>query len=352
MTAACAADADSGLDHPTAIGTASESKAAPSTSAPTTTETSSEVAQDTAPDPDGVRPDAPMDQTPAAPLPPVASLGAPRLIQHLVTPSDADPGVDPTTNEPHYAYLDTRVQNQPQLVLYLPGADTKPSKAAPMLQEIASYGFRVVGLRYMNDFVVQDICNAHPNDLDCTGNLRREVIEGTDVSPYVNVSAADSVDTRFATTLAYLDKQNPGEGWGHYLATDGTPMWNNIIVAGHSSGSSSAVRMSKLRLLAGVMMLSGSNDNLNGVPSRWLKEPPMTPVSKIYAFSDSNDAQFPEHQRSWNALGLAGTPTNIDGAAAPFGGSHRLFTNAPGGHPEPQVGGGKFTAVWKTQLGL
>lgn len=283
---------------------------------------------------------------------PAADLGAPRLIEHIVNPADVDPSVKQAL-EPHYIYMDTRAKTQDMLVLYLVGANVKPMKSAPMLQEIASYGFRTVGLRYMNDFIVQDICNAHPNDADCQGKLRREVIEGTDLSPYVDVPIQDGIDTRFAKALAYLDKQAPAEGWGKYLAADGSPAWTNIKVVGHSSGSSTAGRMSKLRELGGVFMLSGPNDNLNDVPSKWMSEPVRTPVQRIWAFSDTDDAQYPQHKKGWTAMGLLGPATPIDGKTAPFNNAHRLTTSKPGGgHNSTNTGNGNYTAVWRYGLGL
>ena len=283
---------------------------------------------------------------------PAADLGAPRLIEHIVKPADVDPSVKQAL-EPHYIYLDTRAKTQEELVLYLVGANVKPVKSAPMLQEIASYGFHVVGLRYMNDFIVQTICNAHPNDGDCQGKLRREVIEGTDLSPYVDVPIQDGIDTRFAKALAYLNEQAPAEGWGKYLAADGTPDWTKIKVVGHSSGASTAGRMSKLRELGGVFMLSGPNDNLNDVPSKWMSEPVRTPVQRIWAFSDTDDAQYPQHKKGWTAMGLLGPATSIDGKTAPFDNAHRLTTSKPGGgHNSTNTGNGNYTAVWRYGLGL
>ncbi len=34
---------------------------------------------------------------------------------------------------------------------------------------------------------------------------------------------------------------------------------------------------------------------------------------------------------NWNALGLAGSPTVVDGASPPFGNSHQLVTNLQAG---------------------
>src|SRR5262245_22420009 len=62
-------------------------------------------------------PDAEKGAAPQTPIP-----GAPRLIEHVVAPKEADPSVT-TDIEPHYAYVDTRAQTmRPELVVYLPGA--------------------------------------------------------------------------------------------------------------------------------------------------------------------------------------------------------------------------------------
>ena len=311
---------------------------------------------------DTTTPDPTADDAddPAAPVNDVASPvapaeGEPRLIEHIIQPSEADPTVK-DADQPHYVYFDTRAKTQAPLVLYLGGANVKPVKTTPMLKEIASYGFRVVGLRYQNDFIVQQICNAHPNDADCQGKLRREVIEGTDLSPYVDVPKQDSIDTRLAKLLAHLAEEAPSEGFSNYLTdpvNGGDVVWTSVIVVGHSSGASTAGRMSKLRELGGVFMLSGPNDNLKGVPSKWLSEPQRTPVQKIWAFSDTDDAQFLQHKKGWTAMGLLGPATGVDGKTAPFANAHRLTTSKPGGgHNSTNTGDGNYTDVWRYGLGL
>lgn len=325
---------------------------ATSSSGATAKKKTSTTANDSADD-DTAPASSETEPTVAAPV--ESADGEPRLIEHIVKPSDADPTVK-DANEQHYVYFDTRAKVQDKLVLYLGGANVRPIKEVPMLKEIASYGFRVVGLRYQNDFIVQNICNSHPNDADCQGKLRREVIEGTDLSPWVNVPKEDGIDTRLTKVLSYLDEQAPNEGWGKYLTdpvNGAAPIWTNIIVAGHSSGSSTAGRMSKLRELGGVLMLSGPNDNLNDVPSKWMSEPARTPVQRIWAFSDTDDAQYPQHKKGWTAMGLLGPATSIDGLQAPFNNAHRLTTSKPGGgHNSTNQGNGDYTAVWRYALGL
>jgi hypothetical protein len=52
------------------------------------------------------------------------------------------------------------------------------------------------------------------------------------------------------------------------------------------------------------------------------------------------DQQLPDHLRDFEAMGQIGAPTNVDGAQAPFAGSHRLTTSAEStdGHSSTKAG--------------
>jgi hypothetical protein len=104
-------------------------------------------------------------------------------------------------------------------------------------------------------------------------------------------------------------------------------------------------------------MLSGPLDTNQA----WLKAPPVTSIDRFYAFTHTADEQHAGHLVSFEAMKLPGAPVSVDGAAAPYGNSHRLKSSAattnghgstaPGG-ASPKVGAAyAYAPVWKTLFG-
>jgi hypothetical protein len=111
------------------------------------------------------------------------------------------------------------------------------------------------------------------------------------------------------------------------------------------------------RLVHGVVMLSGPLDS----SQPWLLGSPVTPIDAFYGFTHTDDGQHQGHLASFEDLGLPGTPTVVDDATPPYGGSHRLVTSAAtaDGHGATQAGGSSpldageyvYLPVWQTMYG-
>ena len=308
---------------------------------------------------------APPDFAAPADLATTPDLFPGHLIEHIVAPKDTDPRIDNWLDN-HYAYLDTRAPVRPQLVVHLAGASGTPQGTTAMLQEEASYGFHVIGLRYCNDYLIVNICNAD-TDPDCHGKLRLEAFDGMDHSPHIMVTTPNGIESRLAKLLAYLDMKFPGEGWGAFLDGGGAPLWPWIIVSGHSHGASAAGRISKVRPLAGAAMLSGPYDSKNGVPALWTTEQPMTPDDRVFGFTHTLESQHSQHLTDWKSLGLdsLGMVATVDGKASPWGGTHEFQTAIPppmnvdphgmttAGGVSPKMNGVySYRPVWRRMLGL
>ena len=89
----------------------------------------------------------------------------------------------------------------------------------------------------------------------------------------------------------------------------------------------------------------------------WLEKPPLTPIDAYFGFTAVSDEQHPGHLEAFESLGVPGAPTSVDGAAPPYGGSHRLLSSAPGNsHGATQAGGESpevdgdylYRPVWET----
>lgn len=257
--------------------------------------------------------------------------------EHVLRPEALDPTADRWL-EDQYATLDPRAEAAGKLVVYLVGANGKPSGSRTMLRELAAMGFHAVAPHYANDYGITRVCAPDRDpDEDCHGKVRREAFEGRDLSPHITVSRPNSAEGRVARMLAHLDRAQPRAGWGRFL--DGEqPRWNEILVAGHSHGASTAGLVGKIRQVHRVVMLSGPFDNRRGEPAPWTRLPPATSLDRFYGFSHRDEDQHPGHLRDWEAMGLAalGAPLLVDEAAPPFSGSHQLITAiaaTPGKNP-------------------
>jgi hypothetical protein len=126
------------------------------------------------------------------------------------------------------------------------------------------------------------------------------------------------------------------------LPPGGQPRWELITAAGHSQGGGHAGYLAKLVSLDRAVMFSapGEPGGAAGQPVQWAGLPNLTPVDRQYGFSHSADTQalFSAVITNWTAiaLGSLGAIISVDGAAAPFTGSHQLSTGA---EPNPNPTG-------------
>lgn len=253
----------------------------------------------------------------------------PQLYTLNFKPNEADPaaktrlGIQP-------AYLDTRVAPRGLLVVYLHGAGAPGTCGSTAHeQQLASLGFHVLGPCYTSDYGIAN-CGA-----DIEG-CRLEAFDGQDHHPFVTITPPESIETRVAKGLAYLQTKNPKGDWAYYLDGD-KPRWSKIVISGISHGASSSGVIGLHRLTNRVVMLSGPLD----LDQAWLKKTPLTPVARFFGFSHTADPQHPGHLAAFESLGLPGKSTTVDGAMPPYGGTHRLETSAAtsDGHSSVQAGG-------------
>ena len=277
-----------------------------------------------------------------------AARPAPRpAVQHLVRPEALDPRADRWL-EDEYALVDPAAPRANKLVVYLVGANNKPARGVAMAEELARMGFLVVVPMYANDYDIRTICSpARDPDEDCHGKIRLEAFEGIDHSPHLEVQPANSAEVRVGKMLAHLQASFPGEGWGAFL--DGEkPRWSDIVIAGHSHGASSSGLVGKVRRVDRVVMLSGPFDNRDGAPAAWTRRAPATPLDRYFVLSHTQEDQFSQHVKNWEAMALPGPVTSVDGARPPFGHAHRLVTTLappPGKNPHGVTAAGASSPV-------
>lgn len=251
------------------------------------------------------------------------------LLNRQVRASETDPEI-PFELARHQVWINPNCNPRGLLLLHLPGTFDNPSRTSLFPALAANNGYHVLGLKYPNDLSAQTACR-ESTDPDCYENFRREIVEGTDLHPDIEVDAANSIENRLRKLLQHLATAFPAEAWGQYLIGQEI-QWNKVVVSGHSQGGGHAGFMAKDRVLARVIMFASPNDYdaVNEAAAAWTSAPHLTPDSAYYAFGNRFDdiVDFREEYLQWNALGMMafGDTVNVQNTPSPYLNSHMLYT--------------------------
>jgi hypothetical protein len=246
------------------------------------------------------------------------------VVERHVRPSETNPAIT-RWNADHYVWLvPGSVATSRQLLVLLPGTNGEPSDFRSIGAVAAEQGYQAIGLMYPDDLAVLQACTDE-QDAACMGDMRTEIIEGVDRSPYVTVDPANSIDGRLASLLQYLAAHYPTEGWDGFLS-GGAPRWSAIAVGGLSQGGGHAAFIGLLRAVPRVVMFGAPADGYGGQAAPWMG-PGATPPSRYFGIVHQRDP-FASVLPNWQALGMAqfGPLTIVELGAPPFGGSHMLTT--------------------------
>ena len=234
---------------------------------------------------------------------------------------------------PHRVYFDPAARHRNQLLVFLPG--TGGRNAGPPREfsmTAAELGYHVVDLAYPNA-ISATVC-WRDSDSACFEKFRQEIIDGRDISPLIAIGRADSIENRLEKLLRLLDVQEPGKGWGGFLAPAGGVAWEKVALAGQSQGGGHAALIAREHKVARVLMFSAPKDYNRQLhkPAPWYRQG-RTPVQRFFAFVHTLDKQgcdFSQQLEIFRVMGMTSKPVIVDGAAPPYGGTHVLLTNFPG----------------------
>ena len=274
-----------------------------------------------------IAPTPPVTPPPPPPTPPTVT-----STERDVAPATTNPALTDNLST-HFAINPAPATAKGRLFVMLPGTGGTPRFYRLIVRAGAARGYHSIGLTYPNDEAVGTICAPSPRP-DCAGEVRREIITGTDTSPLVAITSANSITGRLTSMLIYMNATYPNEGWGQYLV-GGAANWSQITVAGHSQGAGHAGYMAKLYILDRVAMFSGPGDigNGGGAPAQWITLPNATPAARQYGFTHRQDELVPLAlvEFNWGQIGLGafGASVSVDGSAAPYGDRRQLTTNIP-----------------------
>lgn len=207
-----------------------------------------------------------------------------------------------TVHGPHLAAYDPQATSRHRLFLFLVGTRSKATSGLDIDSVFARWGYHAISLDY-EDNVVAVSC-AHSLDPSTFGRYREAIVTGAPVSAKINVDPANSILNRFQKLLVYLVKHDPDGGWGQFV-TNGQPVWNRIIVAGHSQGAGHAAYIGKLYRVDRVLMFSGPQDYMDDLhkPAPWQARESATPPSRFFAFLNLKDP-FNVHHQIANCMAL------------------------------------------------
>jgi len=164
-------------------------------------------------------------------LGPRIDTSVPALHFRAIRPDEVDSPEAPADDflEDQFAALDTRAERmQGRLVVFLAGANSPPDRT--MTEYLASLGFHVLAPHYSNAYGIPTICPENP-DPDCDRLGRQEAFEGTDLSPFIEITRGNSIEERVTDMLKFLVTDMPEGDWGFFL--DGNlPRWDRITISG------------------------------------------------------------------------------------------------------------------------
>lgn len=256
-----------------------------------------------------------------------------------------------------HASVDTRVQPQGKLVIWLMGY------SQPLFERTSSYGLHTIRVHYANGWFGQFGKEPAPADDKFLGKIRLEAATGEDFSDVVNIPKPDGMQERARQFVIWLSKENPQGQWQQFLTPDHKDLrWGKVIMAGSSHGSTTAARFAKHQKVDRVVMFCGPRDQYE----TWQALPSATPANRCFGFSHVLDGGWSgdHYCRSWELLGLGeyGPIVDVDAAMPPYSNTRRLITAAdvkgdvnrahssvvPGGAAVKDASG-KFIheAVWK-----
>ena len=253
-----------------------------------------------------------------------------------VPPAATDPRISRALDD-HLVVFDEHRPLGDHLFVFLPGTGGTPEGYAELLRSVAAHGMPAIGLMYPDVPSVASLCATDGSEPDCSEQVREERVYGVDTSPKVSVSPANSVVNRLVKLLQYLR-------WTRFLEGS-QPRWDRIVIAGHSQGGGHAALIAHDHEVARVVFLAAPADWSAGT-APWLLEPHATPIDRYYGFVHVDDS--PVFALNWAALGLLGPLTSVDVSSPPYGGSHRLVTDAPVANPHASVAVNavRYTTVW------
>ena len=213
-----------------------------------------------------------------------------------VKPEQTDPAIQ-TVHGPNLAAYDPRANPKHRLLLFMNGTGAKATNDLGLVRIFAGWGYHAISLDYENGVLTASL--AHGTNSTVFDKYRQAIVTGAPVSDKIKVDPANSILNRFQKLLVYLAAHDPDGGWDEFVQ-DGKPVWDRIIVAGHSQGSGHAAYIGKIFSVDRVLIFSGPQDYLDDLhqSAPWQGGASATPPGRFFAFLSLNDPFNVNHQEA------------------------------------------------------
>ncbi len=254
------------------------------------------------------------------------------LITYETRAKDTDPNIDWEINK-HFSFYNPLCNSKNILVLHMVGTFDNPTNNIMFPSVAANNGYHVISVKYPNSTAAQTACNTS-SDLNCYSSFRKEIIEGGDFHPDIDVDNANSIINRALKLLQFLHDNHPTENWDTYYSGNNLN-WNKIIVSGHSQGGGHAAYIAKQHQVKRCLMFASPNDyssNFNS-PANWTSDISISPDSIYFGLNNVYDdvVDFYKQFETWDNLGMSlfGDSLNVD-ITTNYTSSHQLYTQQTG----------------------
>ena len=233
-----------------------------------------------------------------------ASVAAPTA--ELVKPSVADPSVH-QFDDPNVVVANPQAGPDAPLAIFMPGTGGRPTNVLPLLGVIAGQGYRVIGLTY-DDEPAGNLTCTRQMPSSCLALFREMRVYGSGTGGPVSNPPDEAIVARLSALLSYLAKAHPDAGWGGYIAADGTPKWDRIVVSGLSQGAGMAAFIAKRVAVQRVVLFSSPWDvaGPDDRPAPWLALPSATPSDRWWAERHVREKTTGLLQAAYAALNIPG----------------------------------------------
>jgi hypothetical protein len=244
-------------------------------------------------------------------------------------PSDTDSRIA-DFNDPHFSWPGKPTG---QLLVFLPGTGGRPNENSGFAETASRLGFHVISLMYPDNIASQKRCSNSP-DPDSYIKFRMAIIHGGEIGPHRTISPADSIESRLAHLLGYLNTKQPEQNWGQFIATNGAIQWDKIVISGSSQGGGHAFMISKYHKVARVIMFASPKDYSFhfDAPAKGFDTDTQTPRNRYFAFNHMrDDGNGCTHDQQSKILTQMGLPTlgiaDADTQAPKYNNAHLLYSN-------------------------
>ncbi|MBL4636704.1 MAG: hypothetical protein JKY56_22835 [Kofleriaceae bacterium] len=189
------------------------------------------------------------------------SVGGGSGTELLVRADCTDKNIAGLLDKKHLVLIPT-TPTRDTLWVHFGGSGGQPTNTENIGSAAMSSGYRYISLAYPNEPSIGSRCSCPdgPRPADCPGLVRHQVIYGSDISPYFNMIASESIENRLMALLRTLDESRPTEGWGDFLLPNGGPDWTKMALSGFSQGGGMAGFIARDHLVQRVLYFSKASD--------------------------------------------------------------------------------------------